>query len=122
MGCVPSRPVTRRRVQRRRAPAPDPVCPVCLDPLWRGGGGDVVRIACGHIFHGACLEGWWATSLTCPSCRRQTQKTELRPFSTRDDLKRCVAEVILRDLADTSQNPAVERDLFRLLATAPPKI
>lgn len=52
-------------------------CAVCLDSLsaveldgWSLG--TPRRLACGHIFHSACLSSWLEQHPTCPTCRRCT--------------------------------------------------
>ncbi|CAL4886416.1 unnamed protein product [Urochloa decumbens] len=44
-------------------------CAICLSEL--AGGGERVRVlpACGHWFHGACVDGWLAARASCPTCR-----------------------------------------------------
>ncbi|CAL5020615.1 unnamed protein product [Urochloa decumbens] len=44
-------------------------CAICLSEL--AGGGERVRVlpACGHGFHGACVDGWLAARASCPTCR-----------------------------------------------------
>ncbi|KAM3347832.1 hypothetical protein ACQJBY_021631 [Aegilops geniculata] len=45
-------------------------CPICLGQeeaaatAWK-------ETACGHSFHGRCVERWLETKGTCPMCRRQ---------------------------------------------------
>ncbi|CAD6250087.1 unnamed protein product [Miscanthus lutarioriparius] len=43
-------------------------CAICLSELE---GGERVRVlpACGHGFHGACVDGWLAARASCPTCR-----------------------------------------------------
>ncbi|XP_062217482.1 RING-H2 finger protein ATL79-like [Phragmites australis] len=43
-------------------------CAICLSEL---ADGERVRVlpACGHGFHGACVEGWLAARASCPTCR-----------------------------------------------------
>ncbi|KAK8462723.1 hypothetical protein SEVIR_1G256901v4 [Setaria viridis] len=43
-------------------------CAICLSEL---AGGERVRVlpACGHGFHGACVDGWLAARASCPTCR-----------------------------------------------------
>ena len=43
-------------------------CAICLSEL-AGGGRVRVLPACGHGFHGACVEGWLAARASCPTCR-----------------------------------------------------
>ncbi|KAL5207014.1 hypothetical protein ABZP36_031449 [Zizania latifolia] len=44
-------------------------CAICLSEL--ADCGERVRVlpACGHGFHGACVEGWLASRSSCPTCR-----------------------------------------------------
>ncbi|XP_040377329.1 RING-H2 finger protein ATL79-like [Oryza brachyantha] len=44
-------------------------CAICLSEM--ADGGERVRVlpACGHGFHGACVEGWLAARASCPTCR-----------------------------------------------------
>uniref|UniRef100_A0ACD5Z1S8 Uncharacterized protein n=1 Tax=Avena sativa TaxID=4498 RepID=A0ACD5Z1S8_AVESA len=46
----------------------DAECPICLSEL---ADGERVRVlpACGHGFHGACVDGWLAARASCPTCR-----------------------------------------------------
>jgi predicted lipid-binding transport protein (Tim44 family) len=46
----------------------EPECAICLSELE---GGERVRVlpACGHGFHGACVDGWLAARASCPTCR-----------------------------------------------------
>ncbi|KAM0862944.1 hypothetical protein ACQ4PT_044930 [Festuca glaucescens] len=84
-----------RLLARRRARAPKPVlpnadwsaeaggagaqlaggwadaeCAICLSEL-AAEGGERVRVlpACGHGFHGACVDGWLKAHASCPTCR-----------------------------------------------------
>jgi hypothetical protein len=43
-------------------------CAICLSEL---AGGERVRVlpACGHGFHGVCVDGWLAARASCPTCR-----------------------------------------------------
>lgn len=45
-------------------------CPVCLSEYEHG---DIVKWvpACGHAFHGSCIESWLSSKTTCPLCRMQ---------------------------------------------------
>jgi len=54
------------------------MCPICLDELSgtdieRSEDNDEPRIAvklnCGHVFHGGCLNVWLQKNTTCPICR-----------------------------------------------------
>ncbi|KAL7418879.1 hypothetical protein Q5752_006563 [Cryptotrichosporon argae] len=47
-------------------------CAVCLDGAEGGGEGDdtgVKALPCHHLFHATCLEPWFSTKHTCPTCR-----------------------------------------------------
>ncbi|GFP84698.1 E3 ubiquitin-protein ligase rha2a, partial [Phtheirospermum japonicum] len=49
-------------------PGPDADCVVCLDRL--GEGDHVRRLACRHVFHRGCLDGWLGRlNFSCPLCR-----------------------------------------------------
>lgn len=43
-------------------------CAICLSELADGERVHVLP-ACGHGFHGACVEGWLAARASCPTCR-----------------------------------------------------
>ncbi|KAL6911717.1 hypothetical protein ACP4OV_000522 [Aristida adscensionis] len=43
-------------------------CAICLSELADGARVRVLP-ACGHGFHGACVEGWLAARASCPTCR-----------------------------------------------------
>lgn len=122
MGCTPSLPApcpdVYRHPQRHGA---DPICSVCLDHLWSGEGGGCMRLACGHLFHGACLERCLAHKPICPSCRADVHRAYVRPFNDLADLRAVLAEVATGDIMDPSRNPVVERDLRILLSNPPPK-
>lgn len=40
-------------------------CPICLEDMKRP-----KKLGCGHGFHPACIKSWFATSVSCPCCRR----------------------------------------------------
>ncbi|CAO2046791.1 unnamed protein product [Urochloa humidicola] len=44
-------------------------CAICLSELVAGGERVRVLPACGHGFHGACVDGWLAARASCPTCR-----------------------------------------------------
>lgn len=52
-------------------------CAICLSELVADGG-ERVRVlpACGHGFHGACVEGWLAARASCPTCRAPSRAAE----------------------------------------------
>ncbi|KAK1618507.1 hypothetical protein QYE76_024024 [Lolium multiflorum] len=47
----------------------DAECAICLSELAEGGERVRVLPACGHGFHGACVDGWLAARASCPTCR-----------------------------------------------------
>uniref|UniRef100_A0A0E0K2Z1 RING-type domain-containing protein n=1 Tax=Oryza punctata TaxID=4537 RepID=A0A0E0K2Z1_ORYPU len=51
-------------------------CAICLSEL--ADGGERVRVlpACGHGFHGACVDGWLAARASCPTCRAPSSAAE----------------------------------------------
>uniref|UniRef100_A0A0E0CP30 RING-type domain-containing protein n=1 Tax=Oryza meridionalis TaxID=40149 RepID=A0A0E0CP30_9ORYZ len=53
-------------------------CAICLSELADGGGAERVRVlpACGHGFHGACVDGWLAARASCPTCRAPSRAGE----------------------------------------------
>ena len=44
-------------------------CPVCLADTVLGQ--RMVRLPCGHLFHGACVGPWLRRRCTCPACRHE---------------------------------------------------
>ncbi|KQK00534.1 RING-H2 finger protein ATL79 [Brachypodium distachyon] len=48
-------------------------CAICLSELEADADGEDQRVrvlpACGHGFHGACVDGWLAARASCPTCR-----------------------------------------------------
>lgn len=51
-------------------------CVVCLEQLIND---DIaLLIRCCHVCHMKCLEKWFASSLTCPCCRRDASKNDMR--------------------------------------------
>lgn len=42
-------------------------CGICLEQM--DSGQPVVKLSCGHIYHGDCINRWRRTSDTCPVCR-----------------------------------------------------
>lgn len=43
-------------------------CSICAeDPIM---GSEIVALPCGHWFDSTCIENWFATSNTCPNCRK----------------------------------------------------
>ena len=49
--------------------ADDEECAICLSELLADGERVRVLPACGHGFHGACVDGWLAARASCPTCR-----------------------------------------------------
>ncbi|XP_051196272.1 RING-H2 finger protein ATL8-like [Lolium perenne] len=47
----------------------DAECAICLSELAVDGERVRVLPACGHGFHGACVDGWLAARASCPTCR-----------------------------------------------------
>jgi len=43
----------------------DRICIICRDVMQPG----AKKLACGHIFHRQCLQGWLKRQLNCPTCR-----------------------------------------------------
>jgi len=43
----------------------DDDCAICRERM-----ATAKKLACGHIFHGACLQAWLVTQGSCPICRR----------------------------------------------------
>ncbi|XP_039121376.1 uncharacterized protein LOC120258097 [Dioscorea cayenensis subsp. rotundata] len=42
-------------------------CMICLEELVAGT--EVKRLPCSHVFHGDCIDGWFARRDSCPLCR-----------------------------------------------------
>ncbi|KAK8935912.1 RING-H2 finger protein ATL45 [Platanthera zijinensis] len=55
-------------------------CSVCLAELEEGEKVKVIPV-CGHIFHPACIDRWFATSCSCPLCRRSEIPSSPSPSS-----------------------------------------
>lgn len=46
-------------------------CNICLNELWDDESAEgLLRLACSHTYHAACIEGWLYSHETCPMCRR----------------------------------------------------
>ena len=43
-------------------------CTICIEPYKFGQ--KVIRLPCGHYFHGTCIEPWLHKSCRCPLCRK----------------------------------------------------
>ncbi|XP_047079601.1 RING-H2 finger protein ATL79-like [Lolium rigidum] len=56
----------------------DAECAICLSELVAAEGGERVRVlpACGHGFHGACVDGWLAARASCPTCRAPSRLSQ----------------------------------------------
>lgn len=52
-------------------------CAICMDPLGVAPT-LIVKLACGHMFHRACLSAWTGSNSTCPECRRRIDPSELQ--------------------------------------------
>lgn len=54
-------------------------CCICWEKIVNGRC-DVVSTVCGHIFHNECMTQWLraTTAPTCPQCRRQVNRSDLR--------------------------------------------
>jgi hypothetical protein len=48
-------------------------CSICLDDDKE----NKVKLMCGHIFHGKCIETWYTQKNNCPLCRQVITKTEI---------------------------------------------
>ncbi|XP_019176454.1 PREDICTED: RING finger protein 165-like [Ipomoea nil] len=44
-------------------------CAVCLEEMEAGSEGSM--LPCRHIFHGRCIDAWFAKAISCPLCRFQ---------------------------------------------------
>ena len=44
----------------------DGTCSICLEDL----SGPARKTACNHVFHAACISGWFKKASTCPLCRK----------------------------------------------------
>jgi hypothetical protein len=54
------------------------LCAICHDAL-HAASGDILRLPCSHLFHGACMRPWLARSRTCPTCRYSLRLTSAAP-------------------------------------------
>lgn len=52
-------------------------CAICMDSLGVAPT-LIVKLACGHMFHRACLSAWTGSNSTCPECRRRIDPSELQ--------------------------------------------
>jgi len=54
-------------------------CTICLEELTKS---DIAVLPnCCHVFHVGCLRTWFASSLSCPTCRHRALNTEMRRVS-----------------------------------------
>uniref|UniRef100_A0A1Q3G2W7 Putative e3 ubiquitin ligase n=1 Tax=Culex tarsalis TaxID=7177 RepID=A0A1Q3G2W7_CULTA len=44
-------------------------CTICLTTLSGGARPSTRELACGHMFHTKCIEGWLKHTRCCPNCR-----------------------------------------------------
>lgn len=51
-------------------------CGICMEAF--NDGRETIVTKCGHMFHLLCTNQWLTTSKTCPQCRKNVLKTELR--------------------------------------------
>merc|ERR1712048_786142 len=59
---IPTFTVTAKRFWEKQKS-----CPICLEKFAEG---DLAnKLPCGHVAHAACMEQWFFTDRTCPSCR-----------------------------------------------------
>ena len=54
-------------------------CSICLNTIQYGA--ECGRLSCGHYYHYNCIERWLNVNTTCPTCRRDTSRSE-RPTHT----------------------------------------
>lgn len=59
---------SRPRVKKRRCGDEDETDSPSTDQLQEKA--QLVVTKCGHLFHKCCLESWFATNLSCPTCRK----------------------------------------------------
>lgn len=69
----------------------DPHCAICCVDF---GAGDMLAClpGCHHLFHNACVQGWFARAVTCPLCRGD--------LATAVGAMRCPVDLVARSLAD----------------------
>lgn len=48
--------------------AADEECAVCLDGYDKDN--EIRETSCGHMFHAACVDRWFARNRSCPMCTR----------------------------------------------------
>eukprot|EP00088_Acartia_fossae_P048363 TRINITY_DN5275_c0_g1_i6.p1 TRINITY_DN5275_c0_g1~~TRINITY_DN5275_c0_g1_i6.p1 ORF type:complete len:339 (-),score=39.62 TRINITY_DN5275_c0_g1_i6:254-1270(-) len=51
-------------------------CVICLEVI--GARDDIMSLACGHLYHGTCIQEWLDTCKDCPTCRVPTSNRRLR--------------------------------------------
>lgn len=66
-------------------PTNGPLCPICLNNLYLGGGGPAMACRGRHYFHRECLERHVTTAAnpTCPTCRRSVDRARVRLLAYR---------------------------------------
>lgn len=55
----------------------DDVCIICREQMAVGAGA-CKKLPCNHIFHASCLRSWFQRQQTCPTCRMEVRKQEIR--------------------------------------------
>jgi len=73
-------------------------CSICLNELWEDAGFEgIMRLACGHVFHCLCINGWLDRRENCPSCRQHVS-----------DLRKCtiIRQKAPKRAASVSAQPA----------------
>nr|CAB3265544.1 E3 ubiquitin-protein ligase RFWD3 [Phallusia mammillata] len=53
-------------------------CPICLDSWTLSGGHRLVSLKCGHLFGNSCLERCLGMDKSCPQCRADVKKEDIR--------------------------------------------
>ena len=70
-------------LQKSRAMTPQRLCPICRNNFTDNK--DVVRLACGHLFHRKCIQTWVNMGKPmCPKCRKPIE-TEIEKLPTATD-------------------------------------
>ena len=78
-----------------RSRSPKRLCVICLEDL----GEAVTTLECSHVFHRACLVGWFRRNPTCPTCR------SLPDTDTDEDLEAELSTLPPRMLATLVADP-----------------
>eukprot|EP00300_Choanocystis_sp_HF-7_P039452 c581_g1_i1.p2 GENE.c581_g1_i1~~c581_g1_i1.p2 ORF type:complete len:124 (-),score=15.50 c581_g1_i1:55-426(-) len=55
------------------------ICSICIDELKTGERAIQVNV-CSHVYHEACLSGWFAQNNVCPNCRRDVAVVPAQPL------------------------------------------